>query len=379
MWKRLVVFTLLSLVSAAPAQAEDVSTAAITRLIQAAEPGRKDANGWAVDLSVALQSNDLPVTRENACAAIAVIDQESSFVANPAVPGLGRLSEKALRGKLAGYPVIGAKAAEWLDTNPSPGPTFMSLIRAAKTERDLDLTYRGMVAAVSAESGLGTLINAGLVNGFIEERNEVTTIGSMQVSVAYALKEERRNRILPMSLADVYAVRDSLYTRPGGLHYGVGQLLGFETGYDRKIFRFADYNAGRYASRNASLQKVVSDLTGAKLAFDGDFLSYGKDGKASSSVTDSEKAVRKAVEKAKLTLSKEQIRSDLLKEKSPDFTSTRIFTALRAAWQAKTGKPPAFAMIPEITLKSAKISHTMTTRDFAERVTRRYNACMAVK
>ncbi|MFT3987589.1 DUF1615 family protein [Aestuariivirga sp.] len=255
----------------------------------------------------------------------------------------------------------------------------MARIRAAKTERDLDLTYRAMVAAVSAESGLGTLVNAGLVNGFIEDRNEVTTIGSMQVSVAYALKEERRGRILPMSLADVYAVRDRLYTRPGGLHYGVGQLLGFETGYDRKVFRFADYNAGRYASRNAALQKAVSDLSGETLAFDGDFLSYGKDGKAASTVTASEKAVRHAVEKAKLTFTKEQIRSDLLKEKSPDFTSTQTFISLRAAWQAKTGKPPAFAMIPEITLKSAKISHKMTTRDFAERVTRRYNACMAVK
>ncbi|MFT3987588.1 DUF1615 family protein [Aestuariivirga sp.] len=124
MWKRLAVFSLIGLATAAPSHADDVSTATITRLIHAAEPGRKDANGWAVDLSVALQSNDLAVTRENACAAIAVIDQESSFVANPAVPGLGRLSEKALRDKLAGYPVIGAKVAEWLDTNPLPRPYF---------------------------------------------------------------------------------------------------------------------------------------------------------------------------------------------------------------------------------------------------------------
>jgi len=61
MWKRLVVSALLGLAGVAPAQAENVSTAAITRLINAAE-----------------------------------------FVANPAAPGLGRLSERALRGKLPG-------------------------------------------------------------------------------------------------------------------------------------------------------------------------------------------------------------------------------------------------------------------------------------
>ena len=67
-----------------------------------------------------------------------------------------------------------------------------------------------------------------------------------------------------MTLDDVYAVRDQLYTRQGGMYYGVKQLLGYDTGYAQKIFRFADFNAGRYASRNAAFQQVVATLSQAQ-------------------------------------------------------------------------------------------------------------------
>ena len=79
-----------------------------------------------------------------------------------------------------------------------------------------------------------------------------------------------------MSLDDDYAVRDELYTRHGGMYYGVLQLLGYETGYDRKIYRFADFNAGRYSSRNAAFQKQIAVLSGQPLASDGDLLLYDK-------------------------------------------------------------------------------------------------------
>jgi hypothetical protein len=163
------------------------------------------------------------------------------------------------------------------------------------------------------------------------------------------------------------------------MFYGVKQLMGYETGYNRKIYRFADYNAGRYASRNAAFQHSVSSLSGSKLALDGDLLSYGKDGKPLAKVTATELALRKFSARLKLDLQNEQIRNDLLREKSLGFTGTRTFLMVRDRFTAAFGKSPPFAAIPDIWLSSPKLSRKFTTRRFAESVDRRYQACMAAK
>ena len=350
-----------------------------TRLIRAAEKSVQDANGWAMDLHDVLEVHQLPQSKENICAAIAVIDQESGFVADPAVPGLGKLSEQALRTKFGKIPLGGAIALKWLENNPSPQTSFMTRIRNAKTERDLDLAYRALVDYAGRTTSLDTVVRLGLLNKLIEDRNEIDTAGSMQVSVKFSLAQAKKRRWLPMTLDDVYGVRDQLYTRHGGMYYGVKQLLGYDTGYSQKIYRFADFNAGRYASRNAAFQKLVSTLTGIELALDGDLLSYDKDGNAIKTVTSSEKAVRQAVARHKLGLTNDDIRKDLRQEKQADFTATRTFTGLQTAFKTAQSKPAPFAVIPDIVLYSPKLSRGFTTARFAESVNKRYQACMKLK
>jgi len=376
--KQLSLASLLIVLTAWPALA-GVSVSETARLVRAAEKSVADPQGWAFDLLDVLQEHRLEQSKENVCAAIAVIDQESSFIADPAVPGLGKLSEQALRDKLGKIPVAGGVALRWLENNPSPQTSFMARIRAARTERDLDLAYRALIDHAGEKSGLGTVAQLGLLNRIIEERNEIDTAGSMQVSVKYSLELARERRWLPMMLDDVYAVRDQLYTRHGGMFYGVPQLLAYDTGYPRKVFRFADYNAGRYASRNAALQMVVAKLTGEVLALDGDLLSYSKSGKVNNSTTATERAIRKVISDMELGLSDTQVRQDLMLEKRKSFVSTRTFSALRDAYARKVGKSAPFAIIPDIDLKSPKIRRFMTTKIFAETVDKRYQACMAVK
>ena len=376
--KTLLTF-LLCLATYGPAQAQDINVGMTTRLIRAAEKSVIDPQGWAIDLHDVLQQHDFPQTMENICAAVAVIDQESGFVADPAVPGLGALSEKAIRGKLSKVPIGGSIALKWLENNPSPQASFMARIRNAKTERDLDLAYRALVDHAGQATSMDLILKLGLLNKMIEERNEIDTAGSMQVSVKFALAEAKKRRWLPMTLDDIYGVRDHLYTRQGGMYYGVKQLLGYDTGYAQKIFRFADFNAGRYASRNAAFQQVVAALSGEKLSLDGDLLSYGKDGKALKAATTSEKAIRQAVTRHKLGLTDNAIRADLLLEKTAGFAHTRTFTALRDRYVATSKKPPPFATIPDITLNSPKLTRGFTTRRFAESVNKRYQACMALR
>jgi hypothetical protein len=356
-----------------------MSSRAVTKLINAAEKNVKDAQGWADDLLDVVKLHNLPASKENICAAIAIIDQESSFVANPAVAGLGKISENALRAKLDKVPVLGRVALHFLEITPSPDDNYLARIRSARTERDLDLVYRAMVADAAKQSGLGLVINSGLLNRQIDGRNEIDTIGSMQVSVDFALETVKRRRWSPMSLDDIYALRDELYTRHGGMYYGVLLLLGYETGYDKKLFRFADFNAGRYSSRNAAFQSQIAELNSSDLAADGDLLLYDKSGKVSSGVSNTEMALRTVLKNSNFELTDEDIRKDLLREKDNDFVQTLTYNALRATYRQVTKKQPAFAMVPQIALSSPKIRSNMTTRTFAESVNRRYQSCMARK
>jgi hypothetical protein len=364
---------------ATQSSAQDIAVNQTTRLIRAAEKTVRDPQGWAIDLHDVLQLHGLPQTKENICAAIAVIDQESGFVADPEVAGLGKLAEQALRDKFGKVPVGGALALKWLENNPTPQASFMTRIRNAKTERDLDLAYRALVDYAGKTTSMDMVLRLGLLNKLIEEKNDIDTAGSMQVSVKFALDEARTRRWLPMTLDDVYAVRDQLYTRHGGMFYGVKQLLGYDTGYAQKLFRFADFNAGRYSSRNAALQQVISVLSGEQLAIDGDLLSYGGDGQALKTVTSTEKAIRKANMRHKLGLDDAAIRKDLLQEKSAGLTSTRTYIALRDRFAVVAKKPAPFAAMPEIRLDSVKLSRSFTTRRFAENVNRKYQACMKGK
>ena len=361
------------------AQAQEASIAVTTKLIRSARPNVTDPQGWAIDLLDVLRTQSLPANRENICSAIAVISQESGFVADPSVPGLGALAEKALQTKLDRIPILGRVAINFLETSPSLGESYMTRIRAAKTERDLDMTYRSIVDDAGKRSSLSLLVQSGLLNQMIEDRNDINTIGSMQVSVRFALVKAREGRYLPMNLADVYAVRDDLYTRHGGMYYGVMQLLGYESGYNRKIYRFADYNAGRYASRNAAFQKLISVLSKIKLATDGDLLLYNKDQQALAKVSGTETAVRAVIKKFKLDIDDKRLRADLIKEKSADFPATQTYLQLRDLYARSTKQPVVFAEIPSIELNSPKIRHHMTTQIFAESVDKRYQKCLMVK
>ena len=63
----------------------------IKRLI----PSRvKDRDSWAKDIYDISEQLGIPQTKENMCTIVAVVDQESNFVADPQVYGLG---EKAVK------------------------------------------------------------------------------------------------------------------------------------------------------------------------------------------------------------------------------------------------------------------------------------------
>jgi hypothetical protein len=377
--KRLFATALAVLTLPLPAHATDpeLTRADMRVLARQVVPPDKDAAGWAADIASALEVNAIRPTRSNVCSVMAVIGQESTFTANPEVAGLGRMAEQQIKAKLSALPVLPGVAAVgveiFLATKPSPEKSYLTMIRAARTERDLDLVYRNLTFFLFREYASTRLLNAGTVAHRIDAANPVSTLGSMQVSAAFTIAEVEKAKNRRLGLGAIWKLRDELYTRKGGVAYGARMLLGYRADYPSRLFVFADYNAGRYASRNAAFQHMVATLARRDLALDGDLMLY-EGGKPRPEASATETALRSL----KL-MDDESLRADLLREKDFAFRDTDTYARVAKAYAAGTGKPAPYAMLPQIRLRSPKIRHHMTTEIFARAVMKRYDRCMAVK
>ena len=338
-------------------------------------PSIKDREGWAEDITAALRLIEREPTAERVCAVVAVIQQESGFQKDPVVANLPDIVRKGLEKKFEKLGILKTPAIYALLSGQAPGSklTFAQRVDALKSERDLDRLFRD-IAETYREKMPGTFAVASAMSvllgkGALQDLNPVTTAGSMQVKVSFA-KSVKGNS----DLSDT-AIREQLYTRAGGIRYGTARLIAYPAQYDDILYRFADYNAGLYTSRNAAFQAQLSDLTGEPLTFDGDLLAYGDDGEAKDFETESLRTLLSFG--ATHDISSWTIHHDAKKEKSEEFEETTTRKALRAAWEKKNGRKAPYAQIPNVKLNSPKLSKTRTTSWFATSVKQHYQECRA--
>ncbi|MBL8952637.1 MAG: DUF1615 family protein [Myxococcaceae bacterium] len=313
-----------------------------------------DREGWATDLEHALKQSRLPADELHVCSVIAVVDQESGFHANPIVPNLASIARREIERKASSLGPLARPVLHRVLSDKAEGTkkTFDQRLSAVRTEGDLDRLYRDIIAEEVRRYPVAVV-----VAGELYERNPITTAGSMQVSVSFS---ESHARQLGRDPDDV---RDELYTRQGGLLYGTARL--FAGGdYDEPLYRFADFNAGEFASRNAAFQEQLAAVTGTKLALDGDLLAYAP----YSEDTETMRALKK--------LGEQYVR-DAKHEKTKRFEQTAAWRAVKDAWRAKYKREPAYARLPDVKLDSPKLSRELTTAWFAKSVQRRYDACVA--
>ncbi len=334
-----------------------------------------DREGWATDVLAALEDQQLPADPETVCQVLAVIEQESGFQADPAVAGLAKLLRTELDKKVEKLGPLGQPALHELLSGHAPGAkqTFEARLTKVKTERDLDLLFRDILnfyeekfpAPYKALDLFGALFDASP-----EDFNPVTTVGSMQVSVRFSeqLAKDRKR--------DPSAVRDQLYTRAGGVSYGTARLLGYQAAYSQPLYRFADYNAGVYTSRNAAVQEQVSKLTELPLLLDGDLLAYDKSQKPLNKDTKSLEAILTFRDKFAPELSDGRVRRDVRDEKTADFEATETYRAIKRVWAQRMKSDPPYARIPEVTITSPKMSQDRSTAWFAKSVDARYRRCL---
>ena len=336
---------------------------------------------WAKDIYSITDELDIPQTKENICSIVAVVDQESNFIADPQVAGLGekavkevqdRLDEKfksklgdTLGGTVAGY------FEDVLKNQPSPDNNYLSQMRHVKTERELDELYREIFDYMSKHYHVSTLTGAAKLVGqdIGENLNPVTTLGSMQVHIGYAKAHKRQS-------GNNAELRTDLYTQYGGLYYGIHRLMMYPADYDKPIYRFADYNSGMYSSRNAAFQSMLNDLTSDELDLDGDLLLYTKEGSIRSVSSQSERDLISVFAANNILVTPRQIRADLKKEKQKDFEDTATYRAVSKLYQEKTSKEPIYAIMPKVVISGPKLSRDYNTNWYATRVNGRYQSCM---
>jgi hypothetical protein len=354
----LVVLAGCAAIEAPPGGFRRVSAEEGRALVERLLPPRlADRAGWATDLYAALAALDVPATSENICAVIAVAEQESGLRVDPPVPGLPSIARRELdaRRERAGVPKLVLDAVLALPS--SNGTRYGERLDAVKTEGDLSALYEDFIDRVP------------LARTFFADRNPVHTGGPMQVSVAFA---EAQIEAGPYPYPLKESVRHEVFTRRGGLYFGVAHLLDYRASYDRYLYRFADFNAGRYASRNAAFQRALTQASGVPLALDGALVRFD-DGRPAREPGSTELAAR--VVARRLGMSDADIRRDLERGREESFERTALYERVfRLADALERGAPRA--VLPDIELHSPKITRRLTTAWFANRVDERFAQCL---
>lgn len=339
--------------SAAPRRPEDVR-AQIVRLLP---PRTPDRAGWAVDIYAAFAALRIEPSTRNLCAALAVTEQESGFHVDPVVPGLAQIARDEIDRRAGQHhiPALLVHAA-LLFTSPN-GKSYDERIAQVRTEQDMSRIYEDFIGSVPLGKRL------------FENDNPVHTAGPMQVSIAYA-EQQVHGHPYPYPYPKGDSIRHEVFTRRGGMYFGIAHLLGYPAAYPQMLYRFADFNAGVYASRNAAFQQAVSLASGIPIALDGDLLRYdgGHDGAT-------ELAARTLGQS--LDLSDAQIHRALGQGDSEDFEKTDLYQRMFALAEKIERRPLPRAMIPRIALAGPKITHKLTTDWYANRVNQRYLRCLA--
>ena len=267
---------------------------------------------------------------------------------------LGVVLQFPYLGERIGVPALAVRAV--LAVASSDGRSYAERLEGVKTERELSELYEDFVERVP------------LGRSFLAERNPVRTGGPMQVGVAFAEEQVRAQRY-PYPLRG--SVRHEVFTRRGGLYFGAAHLLAYRAPYAQMIYRFADFNAGRWASRNVAFQQALARLSGRTLVLDGDLLPPP----GANAVGQTEAAALALA--GRLDLSPEAVRRQLAQGTAPDFEASALYRRVFEQADAQAARALPRALLPRIDLQSPKFTRKLSTEWFARRVDERYQRCLA--
>ena len=237
------------------------------------------------------------------------------------------------------------------------GRSYSDRIDSARTEKELSDIYEDLIGSVPMGRTL------------FEDHNPIRTRGPMQVQVTFA---EQFAAARPYPYPVTSTIANELFTRRGGLYFGIAHLLGYPAPYDSYLYRFADFNAGQYASRNAAFQRAVTRVSGVSLIPDGALLPHERDSKGAGAT---ESALRALA--PRLGIGESAIHASLQQAKKKEFEQTPLYQHVFSLADQSEGHPVPREAVPRIDLHGPKISRKLTTEWYADRVNARFQSCLS--
>jgi len=319
-------------------------------------PEVTDRNGWVNDIYGAFAALGITPSRENVCAVAAVTAQESGFRVDPVVPGLGIIAWREIDRRAAHAGIPAGIVHEVLKLDSPTGQSYGDRIEHARTEKELSDIFEDFTGSLP----LGRTLFASW--------NPIRTRGPMQVNVAFA-DQFAATHTYPYPLN--VSIDEELFSRRGSLYFGTAHLLAYPAPYDRYLYRFADFNAGQYSSRNAAFQQALKIVSGKLLSADGALLAHDGGNK----VGDTELAARSLA--ARLHLDDGAIHAALEEGRSAKLEQSAVYREVFRMAEQRVHHPLPRAAIPQIQLAGPKIERRLTTEWYARRVDGRFQTCLA--
>lgn len=316
-----------------------------------------DRTAWAADIVSALQALRLPPTPEYLCATMAVIGQESGFQVDPVVPGLPKMAWQEIEKQRDRYGIPQILVDKIVAMRSTDGRTYKERLDTVRTERELSAVWEDLVKRLPIGQKL------------LKDANPIRSLGPMQVTVDFIEQHSRQHPAAVSPNSDLRAIGFSRY---GSIYYGVAHLLDYTAPYDTPAYRFADYNAGRYASRNAALQNAIAKVSGIRLVPDGVLL-RDEEGKLPAETLSAALSLG-----PRIGLDQEQILQDLKLNRTAELEKTKFYVRVFKLAEQHAGQPLPRALLPQLKIAGPKIQRTnLTTGWFVQRVDSRYRACLA--
>lgn len=317
-----------------------------------------DRTAWAAAIVSALEALRLPPTPEYLCATMAVIGQESGFQVNPVVPALPKIAWQEIEKRRDRYGIPKILVNKIVALRSTDGRTYKERLDTVRTERELSAVWEDLVKRLPiGQKPLG-------------DANPIRSLGPMQVSIDFVKRRSTRQH--PTAVPPDSDLRAIGFSRYGSIFYGAAHLLDYKAPYDNPAYHFADYNAGRYASRNAALQNAIAQVSGIRLVNDGVIL-RDEEGKLPAETLRATLSLG-----PRIGLDQAQILQDLKLYRSAGvFPKDEVLCPCVQTGRA-AGRSVLLTHCCQIRIIGPKIQRgNLTTGWFVQRVDSRYRACLA--